>query len=140
MPGRAKDIGVGAEGSMWVIGTNKEGGGFGIYRMKPDRRGYKKIAGSALKVSVDKSGNGWVVNNGNKIFKHNGSRWEVQSGRARDIGCGSEGTMWVIGTNKVGRGGWGIYRMNTGPQITMWATNTQKNFSWKENIQYALVV
>jgi hypothetical protein len=31
-PGRAKDIGVSADGQAWVIGTNKEGGGFGIYR------------------------------------------------------------------------------------------------------------
>lgn len=30
--GGAKDIGVGANGAVWVIGTNKEAGGFGIYR------------------------------------------------------------------------------------------------------------
>src|SRR5438105_2781316 len=32
MPGMATDIGVGADGSVWVIGDNKVAGGFGIYR------------------------------------------------------------------------------------------------------------
>lgn len=29
--GRANDIGVSPDGQMWVIGTNKAGGGYGIY-------------------------------------------------------------------------------------------------------------
>ena len=32
VPGGAKDIGVCPDGKVWVIGTNPEGGGFGIYR------------------------------------------------------------------------------------------------------------
>lgn len=31
-PGGANDIGVGADGTIWAIGTNGVGGGFGIYR------------------------------------------------------------------------------------------------------------
>lgn len=62
MPGRAKDIGVGADNTMWVIGATKEGkAGYGIYRMNSNRKGYKKIPGSAEKISVDKSGNAWVA-------------------------------------------------------------------------------
>lgn len=30
--GKAKDIGVGANGAVWVIGSNVEAGGYGIYR------------------------------------------------------------------------------------------------------------
>ena len=31
-PGSATDIGVNSAGQVWIIGTKKEGGGYGIYR------------------------------------------------------------------------------------------------------------
>jgi hypothetical protein len=45
------------------------------------------------------------------IFEYTGKGWRRSSGKAWDIGVGSEGSVWVIGTNKEG-GGFGIYRMN----------------------------
>ena len=32
MSGATKDIGIGIDGKVWIIGTNKEEGGYGIYR------------------------------------------------------------------------------------------------------------
>ena len=37
MKGSGKDIGVGTSGIPWVIGTNKEGGGYGIYKWNRTR-------------------------------------------------------------------------------------------------------
>lgn len=61
--GKAKDIGVGSEGTVWVIGTNKEGGGYGIFKYNPFTNKYTKIPGSGLRIDVDKNGLAWVTNN-----------------------------------------------------------------------------
>lgn len=54
------------------------------------------------------------------------------------MGVGAEGTVFVIGTNKVG-GGYGIYRKATGPYTTIFATMTQQGANWKEDVKYQLV-
>lgn len=67
--GRAKDIGVGGNGSVWVVGTNKEGGGYGIYLRKFGiASSWKRINGAATDIDVDGSGLAWVVNKSNYIF------------------------------------------------------------------------
>lgn len=131
LPGRAMDIGVGADNTMWVVGTNTEGGGYGIYRWNAKTRRYTKIPGSALKISVDGAGNAWVVNKYKQIYAYNGSRWLRQPGAALDIGCGAEGTHWVIGANKVGRGGNAVYRKATGSFTTLWSSTTSHTLGWK---------
>jgi len=131
LPGRAKDIGVGANGQMWVIGTNSEGGGYGIYRWTG--KSYNKIPGSAVRISVDKDGNAWAANKAKQIYYYNGTRWLRQPGAAVDIGCGADGTHWAIGGN-----GKGIYRRSTGGATTSWATQTQAALNWKKGVKWSL--
>ena len=119
LPGAARDIGVGADGTVWVIGT--DGGAarhpltgkkmgrddFGIHRWTG--RTWEKIPGGAARIAVGPKGNAWVVNSAGEIFRHDGSSWIHIPGGARDIGVGADGTVWVIGMNKVGDS-FGIYR------------------------------
>jgi streptogramin lyase len=105
--GAARDVGVGADGSVWVIGTNAVPGGYGIYRRANNT--WTNIPGGAERIAVDPQGNAWVVNSTNNIFRFEGSRWVQTTGGARDIGVGANGTVWVIGTNAEA-GGYGIYR------------------------------
>ena len=104
--GAANDIGSGPNGKTWVIGTNKEGGGYGIYRWDGK---WAKIGGSAVRIDVGPGGHGFVVNNKGNIYRHDGKKWHQTPGGAKDIGVGANGKVWVIGTNKEG-GGYGIYR------------------------------
>ena len=117
LSGAAKDIGVGADRSVWVIGNNVEGGGYGIYKKNGD--GWTKVPGSAVRIAVDPNGKAWVVNKFDHIFRYNGSKWQRMSGAAKDIGISADGTVWVIGTNKM-HGGYGIYVMynNNGERWT----------------------
>lgn len=135
LPGRAKDIGVGANGQMWVIGTNREGGGFGVYKWLGSK--YQKVAGSGLNISVDAAGNPWLVNNAKAIYKHDGKRWLRRPGAAYDIGVGAEGTVWVIGANREG-GGFGIYRSSEGPNVTLWASQTQGAMNWRRGVRWVV--
>ena len=61
------DIGVGADGSVWVVGTNETGGGFGIYRWTGTE--WSGIDGGGLAISVDPRGLPWVANAGGEIFE-----------------------------------------------------------------------
>jgi len=107
LDGRASDVGVGADGSVWIIGTNVVPGGFDIW--KRNATGWTNIPGGAQRIAVDPSGNAWIVNNSQTIFHYDGTKWVVVPGGARDIGVGANGTVWVIGNNAEG-GGYDIYR------------------------------
>jgi len=106
---KAYDIGVGANGAVWIIGGKKEAGGFGIYRL--DRKGWKKIRGSASRVAVGPKGKAWIVNNKGAVFRYNGKRWlDVKGLKAKDIGVGAGGHVWAIGGQKI-TGGYQVWTL-----------------------------
>ena len=63
----AKDIGIGANGSVWIVGMNPVSGGYGIYKW--DGKNWKVVDGGAVQISVDKYGIPWVVNLFNHIYR-----------------------------------------------------------------------
>ena len=120
---------MGANGSVWIVGTNPVAGGYGIYRWTGS--GWTPVPGGATRIAVDPSGNPWVVNSAGQIYNwvgnpwvvnsagqiYNwvGNDWVVHSGAATDIGVGADGSVWIVGTNPVA-GGYGIYTW-TGPGL-----------------------
>lgn len=118
LDGRASDVGVGADGSVWIIGTNVVPGGFDIWKRNAAGTGWTNIPGGAVRIAVDASGNAWIVNNSQTIFHYDGTKWVVMPGAARDIAVGANGTVWVIG-NGAEAGGYDIYRStNSGANWT----------------------
>ena len=102
LPGFAKDIGVGGDGSVWIIGTNPGGTehDFGIHKWTGSN--WQGIEGGAVRIDVDQSGNPWIVNSNGEIFRRVNDRWEHLPGFAKDIGVGGDGSVWIIGTNPRG--------------------------------------
>jgi hypothetical protein len=109
LPGAGQDIGVGADGSVWVIGTNSAPGGFGIWRWTGSN--WVQVDGGAVRVSVDGRGEPWVVNSEGRIFHRRANAWRELPGRAIDIGAGANGEVWVVGTDSAA-GGSSIFRWN----------------------------
>ena len=101
LPGLAKDIGVGANGSAWIIGTNPVGtnGDFGVHRWTGTD--WDSIDGGGVRIDVDAVGNPWIVNANGEIFQRLNNRWQKLPGLARDIGVGANGAAWIVGTNPV---------------------------------------
>jgi hypothetical protein len=111
LPGLATDIGVGANGSAWVTGTDFcEGDGYGIYYWNENQYNWIKVFGCAVALDVDKDGVPYVINSRNQIFKRKGSEitnpefgdpsyWSVLPGLGIDIGVGANNNIWLIGTN-----------------------------------------
>ena len=101
LPGRAKDIGAGADGSVWIIGENES-----IYRWNEDAYAWERASGTAERIAVLADGTPVVVNSKNEVYKRRGGNWQQLPGRARDIGAGADGSLWIIGDNK------GVYKWN----------------------------
>lgn len=107
--GAARDIGIGADGSVWVIGVGSRGGGHAIYRL--GQYGWIEYPGSGERIDVAPDGTPWVVNDEERIFRLEGGVWQRIPGAAHDIGIGADGSVWVIGADDRA-GGYGVYRYN----------------------------
>ena len=59
LSGRAYDVGVSFDDDLWVIGTNRVGGGWGIYHWVNNT--WVNVPGGAVRIAVGPTGP-WVVN------------------------------------------------------------------------------
>ena len=125
--GYAYDIAVGANGAVWVIGTDPQPGGYGIYRL--DGFGGFVADGGALRIDVEPDGRPWVVNFDHEIYRlGNDGFWQRMPGYALDIGIGADGSVWVAyyeGVYRWNGFSWDNYggsgsRIDVGPDGTPW--------------------
>ena len=129
MTGNARgDIGVGADGSVWVAGPH-------IYKWMG--KYWNKFPGDAERVDVDPNGLPWILNKSGDIYRWENNNWHKMPGRATDIGIGANGDVWIIGTDVI-NSNHGIYKWNgtqwvkhpgaavridVGPNGTPWVVN-----------------
>ena len=125
--GYAYDVAVGANGAVWVIGTDPQPGGYGIYRL--DGFGGFVADGGALRIDVEPDGRPWVVNFDHEIYRlGNNGFWQRMPGLALDIGIGADGSVWVAyyeGVYRWNGFSWDNYggsgsRIDVGPDGTPW--------------------
>ena len=105
--GEGTAISVGANGAVWLIGTNPTSDGDGIYGWTGT--GWAAQAGGAVTVAVGPEGNPWVLNSTHHIYHWNGHAWSAYPGEGTSISVGTDGAVWLIGTNPTSNGD-GIYR------------------------------
>jgi hypothetical protein len=97
--GKALDVGVGADGTVYVVGDDSVTmGGYGIYRVDSCGCRHRLPDVGAFRVAVSPQGIPWVVTKSNLIYKYNGSSWNQMPGTATDIGIGADGSVFIIGT------------------------------------------
>ena len=116
--GRAEGIEVGADGTVWVVGTNKMSGGFGIWRRadgiwKPinsNSNGAKTWRG-AVRLAVGPTGLACFVRNNGAIGCFT-SDYKVRrmKGIGKDIAIGADGSMFVLGGKAHVDGGWSVWK------------------------------
>ncbi len=114
VPGRASDIGIGADGAVWIIGSEDKG--YGIYRWNPSINGWDQVLGEARRITVDPNGNPWTAAEDGTISqwvptKGISGGFEVIPGRAHDLGCGADGSVWIVGFREAENGkGYNVYK------------------------------
>ena len=104
-----RKFGIGADGSVWVLGTTERRGGYEVFRYTG--LGWQKVHGTGVRIDVDPNGVPWVINHDDEIFRLSNGVWQEMPGLAKDIGIGADGSVWVIGSNER-EGGYGIYFWN----------------------------
>lgn len=97
LPGRAKDIGVGADGSAWIVGSGLTNGD--VYRW--NGTDWTLVGGSGVFITVGANGDPWVVNVASDLYHRVNNQWVLitQSGSATGVGVGADGTVLLPGGN-----------------------------------------
>ena len=67
---------------------------------------------AAVGITVDPTGNPWIVNTAHHVYHWNGKSWVSYTGAATDIAVGANAAVWIVGANPVGGGNYGIYHWN----------------------------
>lgn len=119
IPGRAHDIALATDGTVWVIGDNKVPGGRGIYFRGPKDRDWKSVPGGAVRIAIAGTAP-WLVNDGGIAFERAGANWAdrpVLAGgkimKAADVGASAKG-VWAL-AEPTKQGNFAVYRW-TGKQ------------------------
>jgi tetratricopeptide (TPR) repeat protein len=133
---KAQDIGIGANGSIWVSATPSSGSSSSVYQWISNS--WKQEPGEGGRIAVDPKGNAWVVTAERAILRWNGVGWDAMPGQATDIGIGANGDVWVIGVDSQAGGssilkwngaGWnqvegGATRIAVDPSGYAWVANS----------------
>ena len=109
--GCARDIGAGADGSVWVIGCDGTLDS-SIFKLVGSQWTAVSVGGSASRIAVGPTGVPWVSNFSGTISRLSTSdpttgRWSGLPGTAHDIGisqtnANNNNYAWIIGTTSVG--------------------------------------
>lgn len=67
MPGTARDIGIGADGMVWVLGITSYYGGYDMYWWSGADWVFSQ--GTGVAISVARGGKPWVVNSFHDTFR-----------------------------------------------------------------------
>src|SRR5262252_7642718 len=81
VPGSAMDIGIGANGTVWIVGLDQS-----ISRLNTQSPYvWQKFPGGAVRIAVDPAGNPWVANAGGQVYHLVGANWVLVAGTAKDL-------------------------------------------------------
>lgn len=109
LPGLGNDISIGANGSVWIVGTQQGTSGYPIYYWNGNT--WISISGLATRIAVAPDGTPWVINSAKQMYHYVNNTWISIPGLGNDIGVGANGSVWVIGTGAV-TGGYEIWYWN----------------------------
>jgi hypothetical protein len=126
LPGSATDIGAGADGSVWITGTDHiTASGSSILKFNPFSGFFEHTSDfdAATRIAVQADGVPWVVDGFGNIFRRSSSSlngfWTQIPGAAKDVGVGGAGGQEAIWVIAAGAGDQPACKFN--PSINGWA-------------------
>ena len=106
--GAATDIARGADGTTYIVSTEKQGSGFKIYQRGKSAKNWSAMSGAATRIAAS-GDRAWIINNVGNVFVQLGVGWvPVRAPVAQDIGASVKG-VWLVGKDgriyqRVGKG------------------------------------
>ncbi|MFO0887890.1 MAG: tectonin domain-containing protein [Isosphaeraceae bacterium] len=114
----AQDIGIGANGDVWMVDAKDNNPGGGVIRKNNDGRGdrwdYVVPSVGCVRVSVAPDGTVWMVNKLGDVHSYRAGEPgpKYHGSGARDIGVGANGDVWMVDVADEGNPGGGKIRKN----------------------------
>mmetsp|Transcript_16459 Transcript_16459/g.14152 ORF Transcript_16459/g.14152 Transcript_16459/m.14152 type:complete len:331 (+) Transcript_16459:2859-3851(+) len=101
----AQDIDCGSDGMIHIAHTNK----YNYYWSWESNKWTYGTARTATNIAGDIDGSEYIIDTNGQIYRQTGKAFKRLSGAATEIAVGADGSVFVLGTNKV-TGGQGIYK------------------------------
>lgn len=116
LAGKTRDVGIG-DGWAWIVSTGKRKGGGAVARARYDKGGkfrWQRVAGGLVRIDGGKGGAAWGVDDKGDVYRRTRGAWRKQAGRkATDIGVGSDGSVWIVGSDVDSAAGGGkLYKLD----------------------------
>lgn len=111
MPGVAVDIAASPDGDLYVLGSNREIGGYAIYKWQEN--GWLKMPGGGMVIAAGNNGVLWTIDARGLIYRFSSGGWQQMQGLASDISVGGDGSVWIIGKNSCDSGN-SVYKLGLG--------------------------
>jgi hypothetical protein len=116
----ALDIGLNQNGTMWCIGRDNyyPSGDHQIFKWTGS--GWTVVNGGGVRIDVAADGTPWLVNAAGTVYVRQNSGtgnvpWINMGGNARDIGVGADGSVWIIGKDRIpGTSDYKIFKLVNG--------------------------
>jgi hypothetical protein len=90
------DIGIGANGTVWAIGSRKVAGQFVVFRWNAATNAWDDMGASAARIAADQNGKAWTVDDQGRIARWTGELWLAMPGLAKDVAVGKDGSVWIV--------------------------------------------
>jgi hypothetical protein len=102
----ATDIALSADGFIWYIGKDGPAGSSDKYIYSRLPFGPKRLYnGAAVRISVDRMNNPWVVNSAGQLFHWTGGDWQLVRNNVRDVGLNPvSNKFWILGSDGIAYG------------------------------------
>lgn len=71
---------------------------FTVFYFSESNIDWKQLPGAAVEISA-KGRELWVINSAQKIYRWDGSNWELKPGAAVRLGTSPDGWTWVVNSN-----------------------------------------
>jgi hypothetical protein len=83
-----------------AVGYPKNSYGYSIYRYNSSTARWIIMPGSAVRITVDRTGNPWVINSKSKVFRYHEDKWKMLEGSGFDIGAGPDGSVFLVSSKR----------------------------------------
>ena len=93
--GTAKDIAIGANNQIWIIGADNTA------YSRSNNTWKKQNSTSISRIAVDPQGNAWAIaKSDNRIVRFNKNTWGSVAGKAQDIAISANGMVYSVRDRK----------------------------------------
>jgi Papain-like cysteine protease AvrRpt2/Tectonin domain len=115
IPDKSKSIGIGLDGSVWMIGTTimVDTNDYQIFRWNETDTKWDMVYGGGVKIAVDPFGTPYIIDSLGNLKYLDADNWEkIETlGKVTDFGIGSDGSIWLTGNKKINND-FEIYKLN----------------------------